>query len=80
LNTETVILPYREFNETVLKRFENSQITDYGKYESIFKELLVHFGSRMTYHDERILRHNLEVVKQDDFWLFKQNSCELKVC
>lgn len=66
------------FNPVILKRFENSQITNYGKYTSIFNNLQEFYGYLMTGFEEDKRQHNNAVDKEDEFWRYQQNTYELK--
>ena len=66
------------YSPTLLKRFENSQITNYGKYDSIFLNLQELYGYHWPEIEKIKSKHNLGVDKQDGFWRYQQNSYELK--
>ena len=66
------------YSPTLLKRFENSQITNYGKYDSIFINLQELYGFLWPDFEKSKNNHNDAVDKQDEFWLYQQNTYELK--
>lgn len=70
---------YAEFetNNSVYESFKNSQITKFGKYESIISEMHKYYTrfypfARMTFDN-----HNLEVDKADTYWRNAQDVYEL---
>ena len=67
------------YNPMPLKRFENSQITDYGKYDSIFIRLQQFFGFQWPRLEKFIVWQNNEVDAEDAYWRHRQNSYELKL-
>lgn len=66
------------YSPTLLKRFENSQITNYGKYDSIFLDLQEFYGYAWPVLKEDLKKHNDAVALQDAFWRYQQNTYELK--
>tara|TARA_R110001632_G_scaffold47551_1_gene120427 strand:- start:988 stop:1755 length:768 start_codon:yes stop_codon:yes gene_type:complete len=66
------------YSPTLLKRFENSQITNYGKYDSIFLSLQEFYGFSWPELKEDLNKHNDAVDMQDAFWRYQQNTYELK--
>ena len=66
-------------NPSLLKRFENSQITSYGKYDSIFKDLQNFYGYEWYQFEKLKKWHNDQVDFEDRFWRFEQDSFELKL-
>ena len=66
------------YSPTLLKRFENSQITNYGKYDSIFLSLQEFYGFAWPELKGDLNKHNDAVDMQDAFWRYEQNTYELK--
>ena len=66
------------YSSTLMKRFENSQISNYGKYDSIFNNLQEFYGYLWPELEKDIEKHNEAVDKEDEFWRYQQNSYELK--
>jgi hypothetical protein len=66
------------YSPTLLRRFENSQITNYGELDSIFLNLQEFYGFAWPDFIESRNTHNREVTKQDEYWRYQQNSYELK--
>jgi len=67
------------YNPMPLKRFENSQLTEYGKYNSIFIQLQQFFGFQWPRLEKFTIWQNNEVDAEDAFWRHEQNSYELKL-
>jgi hypothetical protein len=67
-----------DYSPTLQKRFENSQITAYGKYNSIFIELQELYGFQWPFFKKSLNRHNKEVDQANEFWRYQQKSYELK--
>lgn len=61
----------------VHESFKNSQITDFGKYDTIINRMQVYYTWGYAEIAEVIRQHNDAVDKADDFWRFQQNSYEL---
>jgi hypothetical protein len=75
LETRYIMVGY---SPTLLKRFENSQITDYGKYDSLFLNLQEYYGYRWPEFNLRKTKHNNQVDKEDEYWRYEQNNYEFK--
>ena len=67
------------YNSSVLKRFENAQIENHGKYDSIFGDLQEIFGFTWSTLDISKNWHNNQVDREDEYWRYEQNSYELKL-
>jgi hypothetical protein len=67
-----------DYSPTLQKRFENSQITAYGKYNAIFIELQELYGFQWPFFKKSLNRHNREVDQANEFWRYQQKSYELK--
>ena len=66
------------YSPTLLKRFENSQITNYGKYDSLFINLQEYYGYQWPEFNLRKTKHNNQVDKEDEYWRYQQNNYEFK--
>ncbi|TVZ56796.1 hypothetical protein OD91_2095 [Lutibacter sp. Hel_I_33_5] len=60
----------------VHERFKNSQITDFGKYDSIVNKMQVYYAWNYAELKDVLIQHNSAVDKADDYWRFQQNSYE----
>lgn len=67
------------YNPSILKRFENTQIAEHGKYDTIFGDLQEIFGHTWLTLDISKNWHNNEVDREDAYWRHEQNSYELKL-
>ena len=61
----------------VHETFKNSQITDFGKYDSIINNMQFYYAWTYTEIDDVLKQHNSAVDKADEFWRFEQNAYEL---
>lgn len=66
-------------NPALLRRFENAQIANYGKYDSIFIELQEFYGFVMPEYKLVTQSHNESVNQENDFWIYSQQTFELKL-
>ena len=66
-------------NPSLLKRLENAQITDFGKFDSIFGNLQEFYGFQWPNFNVTKDWHNNEVDREDAYWRHGQNSYELKL-
>ena len=60
----------------VYESFKNSQITEFGKYDSIIKNMQVYYiwvYSDINYYEEQ---HNNAVDLADNYWRYEQNDYE----
>ena len=64
------------YSPTLLKRFENSQITNYGKYDSIFYNLQELYGYLWPEFNIDKNKHNTKVDEIKSYWLYQQNNYE----
>jgi hypothetical protein len=67
------------YSPTLLRRFENAQITNYEELDSIYFSLLEFYGFLWPEFMELKNTHNSEVNKQGEYWRYQQNSYELKL-
>ena len=61
----------------VHESFKNSQITDFGKYDTIINRMQAYYTWGYAELADVIKQHNDGVDKADDFWRFQQNTYEL---
>ncbi|WP_186434467.1 DUF6090 family protein [Lutibacter sp. Hel_I_33_5] len=65
------------YSPVLLNRFENTQISNYGKYDSIFLDLQEFYGYHWPQFRKELNEHNKAVDKEDQFWRYQQNKYEL---
>ena len=61
------------YSPVLLNRFENTQISNYGKYDSIFLDLQEFYGFHWPNFNKQLSAHNSAVDKEDEFWRYQQN-------
>lgn len=60
----------------VHEKFKNSQITEFGKYDTIINRMQVYYAWNYSALKDVLNQHNSAVDKADDYWRFQQNSYE----
>lgn len=70
---------YAEFetNNSVYESFKNSQIIEFGKYQSIISGMQRYYTRFYPFARMTIDNHNIEVDKADNFWRNEQDAYEL---
>ena len=60
----------------VHESFKNSQITEFGKYDSIIREMQIYYTWIYGDIEGSIIEHNNGVDKADNYWRYEQNVYE----
>lgn len=61
----------------VHENFKNSQITDFGKYDSIINDMQRYYTWVYASIRGQLKQHNTEVDKSDEYWRYEQDEYEL---
>ncbi|OIQ36702.1 MAG: hypothetical protein BM563_10325 [Bacteroidetes bacterium MedPE-SWsnd-G1] len=67
-----------DINTTVIEKFRNSGITEFGRLDSIINRMQIYYGPLHENVLNNLSSHNDAVDKADDYWRYEQNEFEFK--
>ena len=67
------------YNPTILRRFENAQISAYGTYDSVLVKTQEFYGYNWPEFEKATQWHNKQVDIEDEWWRYSQESYELNL-
>ena len=66
------------FSDKSYQQIQNSNISDYGKYEDVIESSRIYYTIWVPIQKEVIARHNRDVERQNNFWRYQQSSYEFR--
>ncbi|MET1258292.1 DUF6090 family protein [Flagellimonas sp. DF-77] len=67
------------YNPTILRRFENAQISEYGTYDSVLVKIQEFYGYLWPEFEKATQWHNKQVDIEDEWWRYAQDRYELNL-
>ena len=77
VSIETFYIQFETKNH-VYESFKNSQITEFGKYDSIIRGMQIYYNWIYSDINANIIEHNNAVDKADNYWRYEQNKYEFR--
>ncbi|PQJ78141.1 DUF6090 family protein [Polaribacter porphyrae] len=64
---------------TYFKKIGNSGITNFGLYSNVIEDLIKYYDITIPYLNKTIATYDAQVIREDEFWRYEQNSYEFNL-